>query len=150
MKKRRTTPKKTTFLLTLGGFALLAALLVIGSAAGGVRALSTTETAASPEARVEFLRSCGWEVDAASEQAQEIHIPETFSAVYESYNELQKQQGYDLEPYKNRDCTMYTYTVTNYPDQTQTVLADLYVYKNRVIGGDVHSTNLSGFMIGLK
>jgi hypothetical protein len=45
---------------------------------------------------------------------------------------------------------MYTYAVTNYPDASQTVLADLYIYKNRVIGGDVHSTNLDGFMIGIK
>lgn len=149
MKKRIMTQKTKTFLLTLGGFLLVAALLAVGSAVGGVRVLSA-EAVSSPEARVDFLLQCGWQVDAASEQLQEIHIPETFTGVYESYNDLQKQQGYDLEPYQGRDCTMYTYAVTNYPDKSQTVLANLYVYKNRVIGGDVHSTNLDGFMIGLK
>lgn len=149
MNKIIPAPKTKTFFITLGGIVLLAALLIIGTAVGGVRALSS-ETVASPEARVDFLHGCGWEVDITSEETQEIHIPETFNAVYESYNDLQKQQGYDLEPYQNQDCVMYTYSVTNYPDKSQTVLANLYVYKNRIIGGDVHSTNLNGFMVGLK
>lgn len=132
----------------LSAFLLLALLLMVGSAAGGAAVLSA-QVVSTPEERAAFLRECGWEVDALSEQTQVIHIPESFSDVYASYNDLQRQQGYDLLPYAGLDCTLYTYTVTNYPDQGQTVLADLYVYKNRVIGGDVHSTDLNGFMIGL-
>ena len=86
----------------------------------------------------------------ASEQTQEILIPEEFSPVYQDYNELQKQQGYDLEDYAGRKCTLYTYAVTNYPDKNQTVLADLYLYRDRIIGGDIHSTDLNGFMTGIK
>lgn len=138
-----------TFLAVLAGFIALAILLAIGNAAGGVEAL-TTETVSSTEERVEFLRDCGWEVEPNSETLQDIHIPERFTAVYENYNDLQLRQGYDLTEYAGRDCTLYSYTVLNYPDEGQTVIADLYVYKNRVIGGDVHSTNLNGFMIALK
>lgn len=133
----------------LAAFILLALLLMVGSAAGGAAVLSA-QVVSTPEERAAFLRECGWEVDIQSEQTQTIHIPETFSDVYQSYNDLQLQQGYDLRPYAGLDCTLYTYTVTNYPDQGQTVLVNLCVYKNRVIGGDVHSTNLNGFMIGLK
>lgn len=144
LKKQRTR----TFLLTLGGFALLAALLLFGAMRGG-RAVAAELVGTTGE-RVEFLSQCGWEVDPASETEQNIHIPERFSAVYESYNELQRQQGYDLMPLAGRDCTLYTYTVTNWPDDGQIVLANLYVFENRVIGGDVHSTSLNGFMVGLK
>ena len=149
MKKWMRSQKIKTFLVVLSGLALLAVLLIVGSSVGGVKIL-TADRASTPEKRVKFLSECGWEVDPASEQAQEILIPERFSPVYEEYNQLQIQQGYDLSDYAGRSCTMYTYTVTNYPDQGQTVLADLYIYKNQVIGGDVHSTNLDGFMIGLK
>lgn len=146
--KKHLVPKTRTFLIVLAAFILLVLLLIIGSTAGGAAVLSA-QVVSTPEERVAFLQECGWEVDIQSEQTQTIHIPETFSEIYESYNDLQRQQGYDLTSYAGLDCTLYTYTVTNYPDTGQTVQANLYVYKNRVIGGDVHSTNLNGFMIGL-
>lgn len=147
--KNQISPKTKTFILTLAGFLALAVLLMVGSAAGGVQVLSA-EVVTSSQERAEFLMEGGWAVDVQTEQEQSIHIPEKFNDLYESYNDLQLQQGYDLAPYAGQDCTMYTYAVTNYPDASQTVLADLYIYKNRVIGGDVHSTNLDGFMIGIK
>ena len=147
--KKYITPKTRTFLIALGALIILAVLLVIGSAAGGVKVLAA-DVASTTEKRTEFLASCGWEVDPMSEQEQTILIPEHFSAVYQSYNDLQLQQGYDLSDYAGRSCTMYTYAVLNYPDKEQTVLANLYIYKNQIIGGDVHSTNLNGFMIGLR
>lgn len=148
MKTMPIKPKTRTLLVTLGGFALLAILLICGALRGS-RSVAAELVTTSGE-RVEFLRECGWEVDPASEAEQTVHIPERFSAVYESYNDLQKQQGYDLEPLGGTDCTLYTYTVTNWPDDGQLVVADLYVRNDRVIGGDVHSTNLDGFMIGIK
>ncbi len=147
--KRFMTPKIRTFLIVLCVLAFIAVLLLVGTAAGGVKLLAK-DVASTTEKRTAFLAECGWEVDPASEQAQEILIPEHFSPVYESYNDLQRQQGYDLSKFCGRTCTLYTYTVTNYQDKEQTVLADLYIYKNQVVGGDVHSTNLNGFMVGLK
>ena len=44
----------------------------------------------------------------------------------------------------------YTYRVTNYECSTDTVLAQLFVYRNRVIGGDIHATAMDGFMHGLR
>lgn len=129
--------------------AFLAVLLMVGTAAGGVKLLAK-DVCSTTEKRVAFLASCGWEADPASEQSQQITIPVRFSDVYESYNQLQRQQGYDLTDFSGRSCTLYIYRVLNYPDQGQTVLADMYVYKNQIIGGDVHSTDLGGFMIGLK
>ena len=141
-------PRTRTFLITLAGFALLAVLLIAGALRGG-RAVSAELVTTTGE-RVGFLNEWGWEVDPASESAQTVRIPERFTDVYERYNELQRQQGYDLRPYAGRDCTLYTYAVTNWPDDGQTVIADLYVCGDRVIGGDIHSTSLGGFMISLK
>ena len=132
--------------MTLAGFLLLAALLLLGRFAQGIPA----EKLPTAQDRTAYLTSCGWEVDPAAEEEQIIHIPEHFSAVYEQYNDLQLQQGFDLRDYAGRDCVQYTYVVENYPDESQTVLACLILYRDRLIGGDVHSTNLNGFMIGLK
>lgn len=134
--------------LTLAGFLLLAVLLGFGARRGS-RSLSAELVTTTGE-RTAFLAELGWETDPASETAQEIHIPERFSQVYERYNELQRQQGYDLTPFRGRDCTLYTYAVTNWPEPGQEVTADLYILNDRVIAGDIHSTDLHGFMIGLK
>ena len=148
MKTIRVTRKTRTRALILGGCLLLILLLLLGRSAGN-GALFAGGKVSSTEDRVSFLAACGWTVDAASEQVQAIHIPEAFSPVYEDYNELQRQQGYDLADYRGRDCRLYSYQVTNWPDENQHVLANLYVYKGRIIGGDIHSTNLDGFMIGI-
>ncbi len=146
MKKRTLAPRTRTFLITLGGFILLFLLLFLGK---GTSAVSGDKLESTKE-RTEYLSGCGWIVDPSSEQEQIIHIPEVFSEVYEDYNHLQLQQGFDLRDYAGKDCTLYTYDVENYPDESQTVLANIYLYKGRLIGGDIHSTNLDGFMIGLK
>lgn len=148
MKKRVIAPKTRTCLITVGAFILLALLLLLGRSCGFGD--TDRERLAETQDRVEFLRQCGWDVDPETEEEQIIHIPEVFSPVYEDYNALQLQQGYDLSDYAGRDCVLYTYSVVNYPDESQTVIANLYLYRNRVIGGDIHSTNLNGFMIGLK
>ena len=148
MKTIRHKPKIRPLLLTLGGFALLAVLLAVGALRGS-RAVSAELVSTTGE-RTAFLSSCGWETDPSTETEERIRIPERFSPVYERYNELQLQQGYDLRPFAGRDCTLYTYIVTNWPDGSQTAVADLYVLGDRVIGGDIHSTALNGFMVGIK
>ena len=96
------------------------------------------------------VQALGWEADPVTETAQEIVIPRVFSGVFSDYNALQKQQGFDLSTYAGETCTAYTYRVTNYEGSTDTVLAQLFVYRNRVIGGDIHATAMDGFMHGLR
>ena len=148
MKTMRISRKTRVRALILGGCLLLLLLLLLGRGAGSA-ALFAGGRVSATEDRVAFLAERGWTADADSEQVQIIHIPEAFPPVFEDYNALQLQQGYDLHDYAGRDCDLYTYAVTNWPDESQTVLANLYVYRGRVIGGDIHSTNLDGFMIGL-
>lgn len=97
--------------------------------------------------RLDFLEFFGWEVDEASELEQDIVIPSEFNEVYTEYNELQKAQGLDLEKYKGKKAKQYTYTITNYSNG---IVADarVIVYKDRIIGGDISSRELSGFMHG--
>ena len=44
----------------------------------------------------------------------------------------------------------YTFTVTNYPSYEETVYANVLVYRNRVIGGDICSADVSGFVHGFE
>ena len=102
------------------------------------------------EGRIAFLADCGWEVDPASEELKSVLIPDCGAGVMADYNALQLRQGYDLSAWEGRTVTQVSYRVTNYPGYAGTVWAVLYVSGRRVIGGDIHSAALNGFMHGLR
>ena len=76
-------------------------------------------------------------------------MPKDFPDVLTQYNELQRQQGFDLEEYAGKKLTLYTYRIMNHPDAEEAD-ASLYVYRSELVGGDVHSTSFTGFMTALR
>ena len=96
-----------------------------------------------PEERIALIRACGYETSDC--EASTVTVPEVFSAVYEDYNDLQKKQGFDLSLFKGETVIRYTYTVTNYPSD-ETVLIHMLVNDGVLIGADVMSTALDGFI----
>ncbi len=99
---------------------------------------------------IAFLSQFGWETDAVPKEVKTVTIPSEFDKVFSAYNELQKLQGLNLSKYKNKDVTRYTLTVKNYPDYEGTVYANVLVYRNRVIGGDICSADVTGFVHGFE
>ena len=99
---------------------------------------------------MEFLAQFGWEVDPAPVESTTVTIPAEFDKVFAAYNELQRTQGLDLSKHAGRVVQRYTYRVTNYPDQAGEVLANLLVYRGRVIGGDVCAADAGGFLHGFE
>lgn len=99
---------------------------------------------------ISFLSQFGWTVDTTPVEVKTVTIPEEFDKVFAAYNELQKEQGLNLSKYKNKDVTRYTFTVTNYKDYQGTVYANVLVYRNRVIAGDICSADVSGFVHGFE
>lgn len=95
---------------------------------------------------VEFLSQFGWEVNPEPIEVKAVTIPSEFDKVFSAYNEIQKAQGLNLSKFKGKDVTRYTLCVTNYPEYEGTVWANVLVYRNRVIGGDICSADASGFV----
>ncbi len=102
------------------------------------------------ESRVNFLKSFGWEVEQAPIKVNDITIPLEFNETYQRYNDIQKGQGLDLSGYKGKICKLYTYKVLNYPQQSKNIYADMIIVEGMVIGGDVCSSELGGFMHGFS
>ena len=98
------------------------------------------------EDRIAFLEQFGWKVDSEVTEEVTMKIPREFDRVMNTYNELQKKAGLDLSKYRGREVTRYSYNVTNYPGYEGKVTANVIVYKNRVIGGDVSSSDVEGFI----
>lgn len=100
--------------------------------------------------RAAFLTGCGWEFD-GNYTEKEIVIPTEFNDVYTQYNAIQTAQNFDLEPYKGKTATLYTYRITNYKghENDDYIYADILVSGGYIIGGDICSTDAeNGFMHG--
>ena len=105
-------------------------------------------TARSNQDRIKFIAHFGWEVQEEPCEIMEVLIPQKFDEVYEQYNEMQKQQGFNLEKQRGKRAKRYSYIILNYPDYADEVRINILISGTKVVGGDVCSTRLDGFMHG--
>ncbi len=99
---------------------------------------------------LDFISSFGWEVINEPDDVREVIIPVEFDDVYKNYNEIQISQGYDLEKYAGERVKKWSFTITNYPEYEECdyIKINILVFEGKVIGGDVCSVKLDGFMHG--
>lgn len=148
--------------IVLAAAALVALIIFVpayeapASASGGVPAGDTAvninyDKIKTNEDRIRFLSQFGYTVAGEPTESVEVTLPAEFDRVFSGYNELQKAQGLDLSDYRNKSVMRYTYEVTNYaaPDGGK-VWANLIIYRNRVIGGDICSADPHGFIHGFE
>jgi len=139
----------------------VAAVLLCGAAILAATALNARGTAAlssgadptgvkTNDDRVAYLSRYGWTVDAQPASVEELMIPDEFDETYTQYLELQASQGFDLTKYCGKRVKRYAYTITNYPTGEVGVQAGLLIYKNTIIGGEVLSAQLNGFIHSLE
>ena len=102
------------------------------------------------EDRVAYLEEWGWQVKPEPLSVQELLIPGEMDDSYQEYLAMQTQQGFDLAKYAGKRVKRYTYQVTNYPTGEEGVEADLLICRNTVVGGEILSPRLDGFLHGLE
>ena len=102
--------------------------------------------------RMNFISQYGWQVEEEPVEIKEVIIPEEFDDVYTAYNDIQRSQGFDLTEYAGKRAKRWTYTVKNYEgyENEECININLLVIDGRVIGGDVCSVELDGFMHGFS
>ena len=122
-------------------FALAAALFALAAPAFSLR---------STEGRCAYLASLGLRADPASEELRPVALPARFDALLEDYNALQLAQSFDLRAAAGRTCLCCSYDLVGFPDWDGRVIATLYLFRGRVIGGDVHTAAVDGFMLPLR
>ncbi len=146
--------RKKAILAVIALALVLAALILLAGLRGRNRTEKHGEGASmgvsDAAGAVRYLNSLGWEVDPEPLEVRELVIPRQFSGVYADYVQLQKKQGFPIEQYGGMDAVRYTFRVRNYPTGESEVVADLVVSGQTVIAGDIQSTALDGFMVGLK
>lgn len=96
---------------------------------------------------VDYIEDLGWEIEATPKEITHLTIPKQFDVVYETYNAVQKHSGFDLEEFKGKKVTRYTYRVLNHKESKDTrVVAGVFVYEDTIIAGDISSTDINGFL----
>lgn len=142
-------------------FAAAAALLLVGSVIVLVVNKRTVKVESDSSAvcykastsaeRLAFISQFGWLVDEEPAEVREIVIPTEFDDVYNNYNAIQLSQQLDLSDFCGKRVKRWSYIIRNYPgysEQDDCVRINMLVYDGCVIGGDVCSTELDGFMHG--
>ena len=132
---------------------LSAALIILGGlalfvfAAGDKAEADKLFTFECNSERVEFLNKQGLIVE-PDPQREKITIPAEFNAAFTEYNELQKQQGFDLEPCCGKTVERCTYMVKNHPSG-KVCQPDLYICGGEIVAGDILCTGEGGFIAPL-
>ena len=94
----------------------------------------------------EIVREMGYDdVSETPYEVVEFEIPLKFNSVWENYNNLLKEKGYDLSLYKGKKCKRYTYLIPS-----ENARANIIVSDGKIIGGDISSITLNGIMIPIK
>lgn len=96
---------------------------------------------------VEYIEGLGWEINHTPSEISHLTLPKEFDVVYETYNSVQINSGFDMSPYKGKGVSRYSYKVLNHIKSEETeVIASVFVYENQIIAGDICSTAINGFM----
>lgn len=117
--------------------------LGVESAAVSTKGIKTNDD------RIQFLSGYGWQVSPEPVAVEELLIPKEFDDSYNDYLSLQAEQGFDLTRLAGKRLKRYTYQITNYPTGESDVRVNLLIHKNTVVGGEVLSSRLDGFLHGL-
>ncbi|MDO4607886.1 MAG: DUF4830 domain-containing protein [Clostridia bacterium] len=113
-------------------------------------AANKTPNAKTNADRLIFIKRLGYTITQESLTAKTVTIPEVFYDVYKNYNTLQQKGGYDLSDYKGCTVTLYTYKINTPKGYKGECAINIIVYNDRIIGGDISSAALDGFMLPLK
>jgi len=101
--------------------------------------------------RVKFLEDYGWQIKSEPIETENVSIPSDFNAVWIEYNKIQKEAGFDLEKFRGKQAVRYTYEVLNHKNVSgRQVRANILVCDGQIIGGDIMTTAIDGFMHALN
>ncbi len=130
-------------------FSIKAAIIAVSGVIAAAASCAGSYTVRSAEDAAGFLSSRGVAVSGEG-SCKTVTLPAEFGEVYERYNELQKQAGYDLTKYASREAEVYTFRIASVngspSDYTE---AHVMVCDSSVIGGDLASLSPEGEMAPL-
>ena len=93
----------------------------------------------------EFIKTLGYSSEDSPYEISEVIIPEGFGKVYENYNVIQKEAGFDLTPLRGKIVTRYSFMLKS----SEFMIINILVGEGKIVGGDIMNPSLSGKMLPL-
>ena len=94
---------------------------------------------------LKFIESLGYHPHGEPIEIANVDIPEGFGKVYENYQKIQKEAGFDLTQYRGVSITRYTFRLSD-GDYT---LANILIHDGKICGGDILNPSIGGNMLPL-
>ena len=92
---------------------------------------------------LQFLSELGWETCGEC-TSKSVRLPQSTDKVWAQY--LAMQAEFPLADFSMQEVTQYTVEIKNHPQSDAAVYAHVYMKEGRILGGDIMSNALSGFM----
>ena len=129
---------------------ILAAVVLASSLVVSLKNNSGKVVAASDNLSVlAYIESFDIDVLKEGLKEDEIKVPATFNDVYNNYNKIQEEQGFDLENYKGKTLKRYTYPMINIEDEGS-LFVEVLTFDGIIVAADIYSTNIGGSIRTLK
>ena len=136
-------PKKTTdFHIVFAIFSILTifAILIFFKADNEIN-----------KSNIEFINGYKWEVEEKPTDIVHITIPEEFDPVFAAYSKIVSRDGYDLNIYRGKGATRYSYKVINHRDSNSGLIRiNITVCDNKIIAADISSLAADGFILPIS
>ncbi len=136
---------KTLLTVLVIAAVILAAVYAINRFISAKRAIKLS----TEEEMLTFLHDLGWETSETAINIREVTIPSEWNDVYTRYNDLQRQQGFDLDKFRGETASVYSFRILNYDSHPDNMVANLLIREGRLIAADISCTELGGFMQGI-
>jgi len=130
------------FVVTKRQIALTLLLVIIIS---GAVFFSFASKDANASLCLNFIESLGYHPEIEPVEIADVSVPEGFGKVYENYQALQMEAGFDLTPYRGTHLTRYTFRLSD----GEFTLANILVCDGKICGGDILNPSIGGAMLPL-
>ena len=98
-----------------------------------------------------MLVNLGYTLEPQPLETVQVKVPRRFDTLYETYNAVQLEGGFNLAKYGGRTVTRYSFRVTDVPESMNkplgTATVSVLVYKGKVIGGDLYDEGGEGNVV---
>ena len=95
------------------------------------------------------LTNHGYTADPNYYEVKNIVVPNDFDIILDGYNDMIKQNGYDLNEQKGREAVKVVLKLTDYPNSSGDVFSSFLIVDNIVVAADLYSGGEDGFLINL-
>ncbi len=114
-----------------------------------LNSVAVSHSAITNDDRIAFLKELGYNTSNNQPREKSIVIPTHFGDVFKNYNELQIMAGYNLEKYRGKQAKLFSYKILSNEGNATEYNANIIVYENIIIGGDISSVDIDGNMLPL-